>query len=121
MMARGMPEPTVDTLSALRVGIDQMGYLREATFTGDDLADAIDAFKLIQVGEETNEFVTDNYNYIVLEFADGESYTASINLRSLELSTYNNYHIYALENLGTLWAMAEEAAVELTDGPGQGS
>lgn len=96
------------------VGIDQGGYLREAVFEKeDDIQTAVDAFTTIKIGDETEESVTDNYNYIVMEWADGTSDGLSLNLHNLEISIYNKYHIYELEDLAALWSLAEANAEEV--------
>ena len=113
MLGAGMPDITKVKPDAIRFGIDQGGYLREALFDkGEPLDEAITAFSQIKVGDEVDEFVTDNYNYIELEFG-GTFYHVNLNLYNLEASAYDNWHIYQLENLEPLWNLAEANAVEV--------
>ena len=117
LMNDGMPDITQTTPKSITVGIDQEGYLREAVFdTPSTAKQAADAFAEITVGEEFNEFVTDNYNYIVIEFEDGQYYGAHLNLHNLEVNANGAIHIYELEGLGTLWDMAVDNAHDVNFG-----
>ena len=105
LMSRGAPDITVVQPTSIVVGIDQGGFLQEATFnTPETLPQAVDALAKVRIGDETGEFVTDNYNYILVEYGD-QYYGASLNLYNLETSAYGNYHIYQLEDLGALLSM----------------
>ena len=96
------------------VGIDQGGYLREASFqTSEEIETAVDLFCKIRVGEDTGEMVTDNYNYIQIIWDDGSSSNISLNLYNLELNLYGNWHSFELENLSDLWSYATDNAVEV--------
>ncbi len=100
--------------SKMTVGIDQGGFLREARFeTPGDVARAVELFCDIRVGAQTNEWVTDNYNYIHFEWPDGSTSGISLNLRNLEFPAYGTSYMYELENLSGLWSYAESAVQEV--------
>ena len=85
--------------------IDQGGYGRTATFTeGEELDRAVELLCGIQIGEESNEWVTDNYNWIGITWADGSHSGISLNLSNLEYSIHSSLHTYELEHLGEFWA-----------------
>ena len=85
--------------------VDQGGYGRTAVFKeGETLDKAIELFCAIRIGEESDEWVTDNYNGIRLKWADGTSTGISLNLSSLEYWIHSNIHTYELENLGEFWS-----------------
>ena len=93
--------------------IDQGGYGRTATFEeGEELDRAVELLCDIKIGEETDEMVTDNYNWILLTWPDGSETSISLNLKSLEFPIHNTPHIYGLENLGSFWNYASEYLVE---------
>ena len=97
----------------IEAGIDQGGYLRVATFAeSEELATATKLFCDITVGEETEEWVTDNYNYIVLTWPDETTTFISINLYNLEFSAHGYWHVYELDNLGPFWSYVEKNAQE---------
>ena len=97
-------EPPVE----LSFHIDQGGYGRTATFTeGEALDRAVELLCNIRIGEETNEWVTDNYNWISLTWEDGTSTGISLNLHNLEYFVHSTPHMYRLENLGEFWSYAE--------------
>jgi hypothetical protein len=105
----------------LTVGIDHMGDVREAVFEGEDLDKALEYFKQIQIGDETDESVTDNYNYIILEWDDGSQYAISLNLYNLEMSIDGQPRLFELESLGPLMSLAEEKAVPADMGGAAGA
>ena len=86
--------------------IDHGGPRDVADITDPDTIDkAVDAFTKIRIGEETNEWVTDNYNGISMTFEDGTQIGISINLANLETSYYGVFHIYELDDFGEFWGM----------------
>ena len=98
-------EPPVE----LSFHIDQGGYGRTATFTeGELLSKAVKLLCDIRIAEETNEYITDNYNWIGLIWADGSSTYISLNLKSLEYNIHSSTHVYKLENLSEFWSFASE-------------
>ena len=98
-------EPPVE----LKFHVDQGGYGRTATFTkGPELDMAVELLCNILIAAETEEWVTDNYNWISLTWEDGSSSYISINLRNLELNIHSTPHMYKLENLGEFWNYAAE-------------
>ena len=54
--------------------------------------------------------MTDNYNGVGFEFADGSQYYMSLNLNNLETSINGNMHMYELENFGPFWKLCNELA-----------
>ena len=58
--------------TAIHIVIDHMGAQEIADVTDEETLDAlISEFVKIKIANETNEFVTDNYNGVGFEFADG--------------------------------------------------
>lgn len=93
--------------------IDQMGAVRRAIFEEkEDIQTVVDAFKLITIEEESQEWVTDNYNGVIFTFADGHQTTISFNLKNYEMNEYGKQHIYTLSNLGPYWQLIEENSIE---------
>lgn len=93
--------------------VDQGGYGRTATFEkGAELDRAVELFCAIRIGAETDEWVTDNYNWIRLNWEDGSETYISLNLRSLEYNIHSSSHMFALEHLNEFWAYAEGYLVE---------
>ena len=85
--------------------VDQGGYGRTATFkTGDALEKAVKLFCAIQIGEESGEWVTDNYNWIELVWEDGSRTGISLNLNNLEYYVHSTPHTFELENLDAFWS-----------------
>lgn len=79
--------------------IDHGGDQTTYTLTSqEDIDKAVAAFKKVTIGEETYEFVTDNYNWISFTFADGQEVFISLNLYNMEYSGYE-YHLYELDHL----------------------
>lgn len=97
----------------LQFHIDQGGYGRTATFTkGKELDKAVELLCDIRVAGETDEMVTDNYNWIRLLWEDGSESYISLNLRNLEHFIHSSPHVYQLENLDVFWSYAEGFVVE---------
>lgn len=93
--------------------VDQGGYGRTATFTeGAALDQALELFCAIQIGKETNGWVTDNYNSIWLTWKDGTKTGIGLNLYNLEYSTDSTFHIYKLIHLSEFWSYCEEFLME---------
>lgn len=93
--------------------IDQGGYGRTASFkSGEQLDKLVNLLCGIRIGEETDEWVSDNYNWIDLVWADGSETVISLNLKSLEYQAHSNIHVYALENLDPFWSYAESYLTE---------
>lgn len=89
--------------------IDQGGYGRTATFDkGGSLDKAIELLCDIRIGKETEEWVTDNYNWISLTWEDGSETCISLNLRNLEYSIHSTPHVFELEHLDTFWSYASD-------------
>ena len=91
------------------VHVDWGGYGREAVFESEPLlGQAIDAFMGIRVGADDAPMVTDNYNWFLFEWEDGEWYMIRLNLDALEYDVYGRYHSYYLTGAEAFWALAEE-------------
>ena len=87
--------------------IDQGGYGRTAEFEkGKTLDEALELFCGIRIGGESGEWVTDNYNWISLEWEDGTRIFISLNLNKLEYSVHSNIHTFTLEDLEPFWLYA---------------
>ena len=96
-------------------GIDNSGWLRTATFEGDDLQEAVDAFMKIKVGAGDAPMVTDNYNWFQFEWEDGSTEGIRLNLNYLEVSANGRYYSYYLEDLEPFWRMIHENLVDPAD------
>lgn len=95
----------------IRIYIDHGGDAETADVTDSGtIARLADAFVKIKIGTETNTAVTDNYNYVEFEFADGTVYFLSLNLQSLEMNIYEVNHIYELTDFGEFWDLINELA-----------
>lgn len=93
----------------LQFHVDMGGYGRTATFDqGEPLDKAVELFCKIKIGARTDEWVTDNYNWIRLVWRDGSDTYISLNLRNLEYSIHSVPHTYELENLGGFWSYAAD-------------
>lgn len=104
-LANIMNEPPVE----LAFHIDQGGYGRTAVFKGGESLDkAVSLFCKIRIGEESGEWVSDNYNWIGLTWKDGSSTYISLNLRNLEYNIYSSQHTYHLDNLDEFWSYASD-------------
>ena len=89
------------------VHIDQGGYGREAVFDSEPLlGQAVDAFLKIRVGADDAPMVTDNYNWFLFEWADGERYGIRLNLDAFEYDVYGRYHSYYLTGAEEFWSLA---------------
>ena len=96
-------EPPVE----LSFHIDQGGYGRTAVFhSGETLGKAVNLFCKIRIGEESSEWVSDNYNWIRLTWKDGSETYVSLNLRSLEYNIHSTPHMYHLDDLDEFWSYA---------------
>lgn len=85
--------------------VDQGGYGRTVSFkAGNGLEKAIDLFCAIKIGKESGEWVTDNYNWIEITWADGSRSGISLNLYNLEYYVHSSPHTYELENLDAFWS-----------------
>jgi hypothetical protein len=89
--------------------VDQGGYGRTAVFKeGEDLDRAVGLLCAVRIAGETEEYVTDNYNWIRLTWQDGSTTVISLNLRSLEISAHSSPRLYTLEGLDALWSFAAD-------------
>ena len=95
--------------ASISLHVDQGGYGRTATFgEGELLDEALELFCAIKIGEETDSWVTDNYNWIRLTWEDGTETYISLNLYSLEYFAHSSPHMYTLEGLDAFWSFAAE-------------
>lgn len=96
---------------AVEIVIDHMGAQETAVVTDEQTIEAIvSAFTAVKIGDESQEFVTDNYNGISFTFADGNSSGISLNLKNLELNLNGEYHIFELDDFGPLWKLMNDLA-----------
>ena len=103
-LANIMNEPPVELL----FHVDQGGDGRTAVFSeGEALDQAVALLCNIRIGEETDEWVTDNYNWISAEWADGSETFISLNLNNLEYYKNSETYLYKLENLADFWSYCE--------------
>ena len=112
--ALGVPRldrPEEDPPKRIRVILDQGGDTEEAVFVGvKELERASGYLAKIRIGEETDIFTTDSYNWIAVEWPDGEKLSIPLNLYSLEVSGAGRIFLYELENLDGLLDFAREKA-----------
>ena len=98
--------------------VDQGGYGRTAVFEkGEELDKAVELLCNIKIAGEADEWVTDNYNWIGLNWEDGTSTCISLNLYNLEYFIHSAPHTYLLENLDEFWTYASGYLEE--DGSGE--
>ena len=96
---------------AIHILIDHMGDEEIADITDAETIDSlINAFTQITIENETNEFVTDNYNHIRFDFADGETVDISLNLYSLEVPSHGLPRLYSLNDNSGFFALCNELA-----------
>ena len=94
----------VEPPAELSFHVDQGGYGRTARFKeGEALDKAVELLCAIRIGEESGEWVTDNYNGIGLEWGDGSYTGISLNLSNLEYWVHTTPHTYELEHLDEFW------------------
>ena len=93
----------------MKFHVDRGGYGRTATFTeGPELDRAVELFCDILIAGETDEWVTDNYNWISFTWEDGSSTYLSLNRSNLELRVHSSPHMFTLKDLSPFWNYAEE-------------
>ncbi|MBO4360289.1 MAG: hypothetical protein J5822_05370 [Eubacteriaceae bacterium] len=96
----------------LTVIIDHGGDRSYAVYdSSPELDEMIIRFMKIKIGEESYTFVTDNYNSVVLEFADGTEASVSLNLTDLEVNIYGAMRLFKLTDMGEFWTKATQDAV----------
>ena len=90
----------------IKLWIDRGGARDEALLESpEEIEEFIDAFTQVRIREETNTFVTDNYNGLSMEFANGEYYWISLNLNNLEYQIYDTWHIFELTDDELFWQL----------------
>ena len=95
-----LEEPPV----AVEMWIDHGGVEDEGVIESpEEIAEFVDAFTQVKIREETNIWVTDNYNGLIMEFANGDTYLISLNLHNLEYSIYGYEHIFTLMDAEPFW------------------
>ena len=93
--------------------VDQGGYGRTAVFReGEELDKAVQLLSAVRIAGEAEEYVSDNYNWIRLTWADGSTSVLSLNLRNLEISVHSLPRVYALEGLDAFWTFAAGYLIE---------
>ena len=102
-----------DTPVCIVVGIDQSGYIREATYESpEDIEYAIKQLKKVIISKEVDEDYTDNYNYLAIDWSDGGYTSVSLNLTNLEVFKDSKPHHYMLDNFDDFWKNSKNIAVE---------
>ena len=95
-----LEEPPV----SVKMWIDHGGVVDEGVIESpEEIAEFVKAFTLVKIREETNIWVTDNYNGLIMEFANGDSYLISLNLHNLEYTIYGYEHIFTLMDAELFW------------------
>ena len=111
-----MTEITTKLPIQINLWIDCGGEISEAEIKdAETIAEIVDAFSAVRIGDETEESVTDNYNGMLFTFEDGTEIPISLNLKNLEYRVYNGIRIYELENFDTFWTLMND----LTDDAGE--
>ena len=96
-----------DPPAELSFHVDHGGYGRTAVFRKGDLLDkAVGLLCGIRIGEQVDEWVTDNDNWIRLVWEDGSETFISLNMRHLEYSVHSSPHTFSLEDLDGFWSFA---------------
>lgn len=86
--------------------IDRMGVRDVAEIEDrDTIEQLVDVFSEIEIGKETMEDVTDNYNGMCFTFGDGTETVISLNLKNLEYRVYHGVRIYELEQFDEFWKL----------------
>ncbi len=89
---------------AVRLWIDHGGARDEALLeTPEEIASFVDAFTKVRILEESDIWVTDNYNGVSMEFSNGEYLWISLNLNNLEYEVYGSWHVYELTDDEDFW------------------
>lgn len=84
--------------------IDHGGAREECKLTNpEDISKFVEAFTKIKIAEESEEWVTDNYNGLSMEFANGEHSGISLILYSLEYNIYGTWYLFRLADDGPMW------------------
>ena len=95
-----LEEPPV----SVEMWIDHGGVVDEGVVESPEkIAEFVNAFTQVKIREETNIWVTDNYNGLIMEFANGDTYLISLNLHNLEYSIYGYEHIFTLMDAEPFW------------------
>ena len=95
----------------IHVHIDHMGAADVADVNDiETIQRLVDLFTDIKIYEETNKFVTDNYNWVKFTFADGSESGISLNLYTYETRLPSGRHGYTLENFGEFWRLCNQLA-----------
>ena len=90
--------------AAVKLWIDHGGARDEALLeTPEEIASFVDAFTKVRILEETNVWVTDNYNGVSMEFPNGDYLWISLNLNNLEYEVYGSWHVYELTDDEDFW------------------
>ena len=86
---------------------DRGGVGHDASYTEENgLKEAMRAFCAIRIRGKTDVWVTDNYNWISLEWKDGTKKMIRLNMYNLELHVHNREFIYQLDGIQNLFMMS---------------
>ncbi|MBR4461069.1 MAG: hypothetical protein IKS51_00580 [Erysipelotrichaceae bacterium] len=93
------------------VRIDHMGAEDIAEIEDEEtIRKLTDLFCNVKIANETDTFVTDNYNLVIFYFTDGTQKGISLNLYNLEIQNGHLGHIYELNDFGPFWKACTELA-----------
>ncbi len=94
---------------SVKLWIDHGGARDEGILESpEDIAEFVDAFTKVRIEEETDEWVTDNYNGLSMTFANGETYGISLLLQTLEYNIYGEWHLFRLTDDGAFWKIMRD-------------
>ena len=100
-----------DLPTNIHIHIDHMGDADVADVNDiETIEQLVELFTNIKILQETNEFVTDNYNWVRFEFEDGSEYILNLNLHTYEIHLPSGYKGYSLENFNEFWEVCNQLA-----------
>ncbi len=86
---------------------DRGGAGHDAVYTEESgLKEALRAFCAIRIHGRTNVWVTDNYNWISLQWKDGTKRHIQLNMYNLEIHVQHREFIYQLDGIQNLFMMS---------------
>ena len=110
MIAKIQENPPV----SITCHIDRGGVGHDAVYTKENgLKEALRAFCAVKIRGRTDVWVTDNYNYISLEFPDGTRKQIQLNMYNLELQIHNREFLYQLDGIQNLFMM--DSSIDLVN------
>ena len=93
----------------IHIHIDRMGMADVVDVSDNEtIKRLVDLFCNIKIDKETDQIVTDNYNWISFKFEDNCEYVINLNLRNYETKLPSGYHIYELENMNEFFRYCKQ-------------